>query len=173
MKEITGNLFESVKAEAICITTNAVVNAQNANVMGAGCAKEAKLLWPGIEYILGNLIRQEGHVVHRLTFQVSKLPPVIELSRRRLHKWAGPDIRPHYPPYHVYSFPTKMNWKDPSPLSLIEKSACELIEQVEESGYDSIVIPRPGCGKGGLSWEQQVLPLLTKLWDDRFYVISP
>ncbi len=47
MHEITGDLFESEKADAICILTNGFINAQGANTMGKGCALGAKQRWPG------------------------------------------------------------------------------------------------------------------------------
>jgi hypothetical protein len=37
--------------------------------------------------------------------------------------------------------------------------------------WQHIVMPRPGCGNGGLDWAD-VEPVLSKLLDDRFTVIT-
>lgn len=171
MQEITGDLFESVNAEAICITTNGFVSPQGANTMGRGCAGRAKFLWPGIQLILGQHIREGGNHVHHLTHTQSKLPPVVMLSFRLCKEWPHKWEPFHQVPYQIFSFPTKNHWSEDSDLNLIERSAQELLVQMDQTGYDEVVVPRPGCGLGRLSWEDQVRPLLSKLWDDRFYVI--
>ena len=47
----------------------------------------------------------------------------------------------------------------------------ELIDLVIEHGFDTVVLPRPGCGNGGLRW-QDVRPLLGLSLDDRFIVVD-
>lgn len=173
MHEIVGELFDSVKAEAICITTNGFVNSQGANTMGRGNALQAKQRWPGIQLILGQLIRESGNQTHSLTYTESKLPPVIRLSHRICREWPH-NMTPSFEvPYYVVAFPTKHHWSEDSDPKLIEKSARELVDLANRAGWDSIVLPRPGCGLGKLSWEGEVRPLLMPILDDRFYVISP
>lgn len=170
MHEIVGDLFASEKADAICITTNGFVNSQGSNTMGAGCALQAKQRWPGIQMVLGGWIRQEGNAVHLLTRKgPSPKDPTCLIHLPGFSTWPA-----HSVPYHIVSFPTKHHWSENSDPKLIEKSARELVELADAMNWHTgIVLPRPGCGLGKLSWEGEVRPLLASILDDRFYVISP
>lgn len=72
---------------------------------------------------------------------------------------------------NLVSFPVEESaWSHPDPR-LIRRSAQELRALADRAAYPLIIVPRPGCGYGGLSW-QEVRPLLADLFDDRFLVIS-
>lgn len=131
----------SVPADAICVTTNGVVMNNEKLVMGGGIAKEAKDKFPGIDYLLGKYINEWEN----RCFYLKK--------------------------FKIISFPTKHHYKDPSCLKLIEKSCKELIEICDKFNLQEVSLPRPGCGLGGLKWEQ-VKPILEKYLDDRFTVFS-
>jgi hypothetical protein len=71
----------------------------------------------------------------------------------------------------IVSFPVEETpWSHPN-LRLIARSAEELRILASQSGWQQVVVPRPGCGGGGLMW-QDVRPLLAPFFDDRFVVIS-
>lgn len=70
--------------------------------------------------------------------------------------------------YGLYSFPVKHHWSDFADPELISRSAIELLNLVNDSQL--IFLPRPGCGNGGLKWEN-VKPLLRCL-DDRFTIVE-
>jgi hypothetical protein len=70
----------------------------------------------------------------------------------------------------IVSFPVEETaWSLPD-LRLIARSAQELRQLADQSGWLHIVVPRPGCGGGGLAWVD-VEPLLAPWFDDRFLVI--
>jgi len=65
------------------------------------------------------------------------------------------------------TFPVKVNWWEKANIKLIERSCIEIASL---PCSDTFVMPRVGCGFGGLSWHQ-VEPILEKLLDDRFIVL--
>lgn len=89
----------------------------------------------------------------------TKLPPCVLVSKTQV--------------CHAYlvGFPTKYDWRKPSPIQLIERSAKQLRIIIEAMGWKKVLLPRPGCDRGGLSWPQ-VKVVLEKILDDRVTIIS-
>jgi hypothetical protein len=71
----------------------------------------------------------------------------------------------------IVTFPVEDTaWSQPD-LRIIARSAQELRLLADRSGWLRILVPRPGCGGGGLAWKD-VKPLLEPWFDERFLLLS-
>lgn len=141
MVEVKGNLW-TYPADIRVITTNGTVKKNGECVMGRGCALEAKKKYPAIPILLGRHIKENGNHVGFIFGSAEG----------------------------IYSFPVKHNWYDKADINLIKSSALELVFLLPNKEL-RVVMPRPGCGNGGLKWED-VKPILEPILDDRFHVIT-
>jgi len=71
----------------------------------------------------------------------------------------------------LWTFPVKHEWWEKASLGLIFESAQRLKWAAEETSSRDFILPKPGCGNGGLKWED-VRPLLHSL-PNNVKVISP
>lgn len=138
MQEKTGDIWSIWQQpnQIILVTTNNT-KGTNGLVMGAGTAKQAMMRIPG-------------------------------LSRKWYHL-CGKD-------YHIWieyllgigCIQTKRFWADPSPLELVLKSIETLNREVRLPTNEHITYhtARPGCGLGGLNWEQDIKPICLMLPDN-------
>lgn len=94
--------------------------------------------------------------------------PLIEFVLGRAIKEDG--NRCHLLLAKLCSFPVKHNWWEQADLELIERSAKELMDLVDQLKKERVLLPRPGCGNGGLKWDEvkQVLGCL----DERITVVT-
>jgi hypothetical protein len=134
--------MEHLKYDAIVCTTNGVCDSSGCLVMGAGIAKDFKMRYPWLPAKLGGIVKACGN--HCYVIQAIPL---------------------------IISCPTKQDWKLPSTIGLILKSAQELADNATDYGLETILMTRLGCGCGGLDW-RVVCPRLEKILDNRFTVIS-
>jgi hypothetical protein len=139
------------QADAICVTTNGITKKDGRAVMGAGIALRARERYPQIDLLLGERLTKEGNSV--------KL-----LHRGGSQPWPSEDRA-------IVSFPTKQHWRDKSSLELIILSSKQLVELSDTEGWQKVLLPRPGCGMGGLDWAQ-VKKEIEPFFDDRFSVLS-
>jgi hypothetical protein len=133
MRNSSKDIWDYTQANtAICIPVNLMVKKNGKAVMGAGLALAATKRVPGIAKAWGEIIYSQHNVL------------VAPIGR-----WHDAT---------VLSFPTKLDWKDPSDLALIALSAAQLSRYADR--FDSIVLPKVGAGLGKLDFETQVRPIL-------------
>jgi hypothetical protein len=63
-------------------------------------------------------------------------------------------------------------WDQWADLDLIGRSADELVALTTRYGWQTVVLPRPGCNNGKRDWEKEVRPILLPILDDRFLVVT-
>ena len=169
MKESIGNIFYT-DCDAVCITTNGFVKSNDENVMGRGCALEAKKLIPDLPLILGEKITNEGNQVHIL------------LEQNDVHLISFP-VKPITVMCNGSNVVEHMNnkfkvgsivpgWAAKADIEIIRQSALELVQLANEMNWKTILLPRPGCGAGELSWNNLVKPVLEEILDDRFICMT-
>ena len=141
---------------AVVCTTNEVVKRNGELVMGAGIAKVFRDTFPILPFYWGEQLTQRkkrGDGGHLMMAHCSNV------SNYKL----GP---------YLIAFPTKYNFKDKSSLPLIDASMVELRFLVNIMNFSSVLLPKPGCSNGGLSWEKEVFPSIKDLLDERFTIID-
>lgn len=148
MIEDYADLWE-VDCDARCITTNGTVKSNGRGVMGRGCARQAKHKYVGLEITLGAQLKVHGN-------HVAILCRTGDTDR----------------PIPLIMFPVKRDWWEHADLQLIAYSAEELVALTDREGWKRVVLPRPGCGNGGRSWEREVRHLIQPILDDRFRVVT-
>lgn len=140
MLVLQGNIWDFAERHHVAVTTNGIVKRDGTLVMGKGIALEAKQKWPKLPYILGQHVKVNGNRVLYIA------------------------------EYKLFSFPTKEDYRNNSSLSLIAKSAVELVEICDRFGINTVYLPKPGCGCGNLRW-YDVYDVISKILDDRFVVV--
>lgn len=142
MQEIDGNLWDFWEAGYwIAITTNGTVKNNGCAVMGRGVARDCANKIPEMRRMLGEQLKAHGN--HVFMFQE---------------------------PIRAFTFPVKYGWFETASPALIQRSALELVNAVNSYQIPEVFLPRPGCGNGGLNWNQ-VRPLLEGVLDHRFTVV--
>jgi hypothetical protein len=146
VKEEAGDLFLQ-PCDALAIPTNGTLKKNNYAVMGKGVALQAAQIWRQAPAQLGAVIRfGGGNIVHLLEKPGDK------------RKWL--------------SFPTKHQWFDKqADLALIKRSCQQLKNMADDLQWKRVCLPRPGCGAGGLKWEN-VKPVCEEFFDDRFVIVE-
>lgn len=116
-----------------------VIPVNTAGAMGAGLAKDCRDMYPAVYYFYKKICRQK--VMTHTTLLIYKS---IKFK------------------YKIVLAPTKRHWKDPSRIDDVEATIKALAEWCVKWNITSISIPLLGCGKGGLSFDEKVRPLMVK-----------
>lgn len=125
MKIIKRDIWEFYQeGRTVVIPTNGIVGKNGLAIMGKGLAKQAVDHVYNLAKMLGDELKHAGNRVYC------------------------------FPQYRIVTFPTKHHWINVSDLNLIVKSAHELayLSSVHPLLFP-VVMPKVGCGEGGLAWE--------------------
>ncbi len=159
MREVAGDLWTwddppgSVVARVI--TTNGFVTKDGKAVLGRGVAAQAvERFGDALKVKLGEYLSRWGNHVH-----------------------AFPPNRAQGRTYWLITFPVKPpmrgtvpGFKAPAEIGIIQRSASQLVAftlgMLGDGG--TVVLPRPGCGCGGLGWNE-VEPILRPILDQPVY----
>lgn len=169
MLEAKGNIF-NMDCDALCITTNGFVKKGELAVMGRGCAKQAADLVPELPAILGKSLNIAGNTVsilviknetYLVAFPVKPICEKFESNSQVVKHMQGKFTQGQLIP----------GWACVASMPIIEKSALELVDMVNFKGWTNVVLPRPGCGAGELSWDI-VRFVLEGILDDRFTCVT-
>jgi hypothetical protein len=155
MVEITGDLWTILQDPkrgygSACILVNWTTNNQGYAIMGRGIAAQAKQLYPDLPDQLGTVIREAERHPYVFTYT----------SPTGTEPW-------------LIMFPTKLHWRDPSPLWLVKQSVCQLMDLLDQFDWLApVLLPRPGVGNGKLDWEL-VKATIAPILDKRVHITSP
>ncbi len=155
MLEAFGDIWELADegCDALVITTNGFVRNDGRAVMGRGIAEQAAKRYPKLQAELGRCLRTYGN--HCFVF--SGYNPNYDIITFPVKPVFGPSREP--------------GWMSKAELPLIEQSARELLGITKRYDWIDVLLPRPGCGYGGLNW-RDVRPTLRGILDDRFTAVT-
>jgi hypothetical protein len=142
MIERKGDLF-SPDNRIIVIPTYGEVR-KGALVMNKGIAEMAKNKWPELPKVWGKLIDKYGHHIfsHKTDSGITLL-----------------------------SFPVRCNQYNTPNLKFILDSCEKLVDIVNSNGVKEVYMPRVGCAKGELPWNE-IKDQVYSVLDDRFVAIT-
>jgi len=77
----------------------------------------------------------------------------------------------HYIDEMIISYPVEETWTAQAELSLVKRSAYELVRLADQNRWEKVYMPLPGCGFGGLR-PSDVISMLAPILDDRFIILN-
>jgi len=126
--------------------------------MGAGTAGQAQGKFSRFPVVAGLAVSLHGNHVFPFSPEELREPSIFGEGYKETAKW-------------LITFPVKHHWYEIADIELIERSAHELMHVIDRLDLEKVLLPRPGCGKGLLSWDI-VRPVLSPILDDRVWVIN-
>lgn len=139
------SIAEELKPQVLVVTTNNVIRKDGRLTMGAGIALEFREKFAELDREFADLIKDRTPNIYSV------------------REFAGYQAI-------IYSLQTKFHWKNPSDMSLIIKSCAKLRTFVDDLNIKSVLMTRPGCGNGGLDWDE-VYKYIKDIFDSRFTIV--
>lgn len=145
MQILKGNIWDYTdEKNIIVIPINKEIGSNGMLVMGKGVALDCKNRYPESPKILAQLINNKPE---QATYYIEEL--------------------------NILGFATKHSWRDrKSDLLLIERGLMEMLELAKTTIWSNFtILPKLGCGLGGLDWGSEVEPLMAHYLTDPKYVV--
>lgn len=162
MKEAFGDMLD-MECDALVITTNGYVTQSGKCVMGRGIAKQIADRVPVFPYLLGSVINREGNHVHVFPTKTKALITFPVKPKTVVNN--GSNVVSHCRTSYGEVTPGFYAKAD---VNLIERSLIELVALADKHPeWNTILIPRVGCGAGELNYEDIKL-LMEQYLDNRF-----
>lgn len=143
LKEKIGSIWDNAGkfCNYVVVPTNGCIY-NGELIMGAGLALDCKKKFPSIP----------AHAAQKVL-----LDPETASGKRPYHIIECPN--------NVILLQTKLHYKDPSPLWLIEESLAKLAELASKAENQKNIyhVPRVGTGLGKADWRSQIRPLCARL----------
>ena len=159
MIEAIGNIWDyrPTKDAVIVVPTNVGWKKNGENVMGAGIAKQAAVMFPDLPLWYGTYCEQYREKAG-VTFywqDTDKAVPSLALVPTK----ALDEEKPW------------LSWQQESTMARVEQSLCEIHYLVEQSNMKiTIILPLLGCGNGGLD-EKEVYPMMKVYLPEDNYIL--
>ena len=131
--ETRGPILEESQTDAVVIPVNTV------GVMGAGLARACRDRYPDLYYHYKKLTRKKYFHRECIAIYTPK-------GERR----------------QIWLAATKDHFRDASTEELIDRTLAHLVELSQNRSMQHIVLPALGCGRGELSYRDNLKPLLDK-----------
>ena len=164
MREAKGNML-NMECDALVITTNGFVKASGEAVMGRGIAKQVSTALPWVARELGKQLNMKGNIPHVLGTH-SDVTLVSFPVKPRNVIFNGTNVVEHAK--HQFNLGDRVpGFYAKAETDLIVESAVKLVQLTDAMGWQTVLVPRFGCGAGELSWAD-VCPLVSPILDDRF-----
>jgi hypothetical protein len=164
MREARGNML-NMDCDALVITTNGFVKSNGDAVMGRGIAKQISSALAWIPRSLGYQLKLVGNVPHLLgehnnitliSYPVKPVSVIYDGFNVVAHAQHQFKIGDRVPGFYAKADPV-----------LIVESAYALVKIADSRDWQTILVPRFGCGAGELSWDF-IKPIVASILDDRF-----
>jgi hypothetical protein len=167
--------------DAVLVPTNGTWKRNGENVMGAGFALDVKTQFPAIAKLLGAYLKanqkkdsQNPNEPWNVPYLLNKKPYIFSFPTKPTSVLT--DFKNGHIAYKFRNYPAGNylpGWQSRSDTGLIRRSAIYIRDLLDKTHLvERVLLPKVGCGRGELSWDNTVKPLLEEIFDDRFIVID-
>lgn len=167
-------LAYELKVNAVCITTNGFTKKNGSPVLGLGCALEAATKYPWFPEALGISLKMHGLRVQAFKNLQYNMPYTLVSFPVKPAYVIANNMSTNIVSHKRWNYGTGAKapgWAAVADIDLIVKSCGELMGLIDEKRWNVVLLARPGCAKGELSWKD-VKDVIQPILDDRVIVVS-